>query len=341
MAKVWRFIVFAVIFMLPIAIVFTGEPAESAPDALEIVCQIDSVSIGTSPGEFVLNVMVENFSDSIAGVTLWFNISDPEFVKFALDTVVDTTWYPKFDTSGTLLSGFESVSARIRDGANRGLFSLAATYDDGFPPIATPPIAPQSGVKPLVKLILEVQPNLGDSLCIDSLDLDETIYINDIETRFSDPYNNLIGYTCLPLSYDTLFSNCAEFIVIDTTFENCVDSVMGECVNWEDTTYVTQCINWFDTTYLPVFECNYDSSKILYTDGRITWSCGLCGDADGSGAWSIGDAVFIINYIFGGGPPPNPLSNGDADGSGAISIGDAVYLINFIFGGGPPPPSSC
>ncbi len=30
-------------------------------------------------------------------------------------------------------------------------------------------------------------------------------------------------------------------------------------------------------------------------------------------------------------------NSGDADGSGAISIGDAVYLINFIFGGGPAP----
>ncbi len=62
-----------------------------------------------------------------------------------------------------------------------------------------------------------------------------------------------------------------------------------------------------------------------------------CGDADGSGGFSIGDAVYIINYIFGGGPAPNPLCLGDADGSGGISIGDAVYLINYIFGGGPAP----
>ncbi len=59
------------------------------------------------------------------------------------------------------------------------------------------------------------------------------------------------------------------------------------------------------------------------------------GDADVSGDISIGDAVYIINYIFGGGPP-SPVSNaGDADCSGGISIGDAVYIINYIFGGGP------
>jgi len=65
-----------------------------------------------------------------------------------------------------------------------------------------------------------------------------------------------------------------------------------------------------------------------------------CGDADCNGAWSIGDAVYIINYIFGGGPAPCQTCNGDADGNGGISIGDAVYLINYIFGGGPAP-SGC
>jgi hypothetical protein len=59
-----------------------------------------------------------------------------------------------------------------------------------------------------------------------------------------------------------------------------------------------------------------------------------CGDANGDGVISIGDAVFIINYIFGGGLTP---CNGDADGSGTVSIGDAVVIVSYIFGGGPPP----
>ncbi len=63
----------------------------------------------------------------------------------------------------------------------------------------------------------------------------------------------------------------------------------------------------------------------------------FCGDADGSGAISISDAVYLINYIFAGGAAPDPLCEGDADGSGAISISDAVYLINYIFAGGPAP----
>lgn len=63
----------------------------------------------------------------------------------------------------------------------------------------------------------------------------------------------------------------------------------------------------------------------------------LCGDANGDGLVNIGDAVFLINYIFGGGQPPVPLSSGDENGDGEANIGDAVYLINHIFNSGPRP----
>lgn len=67
----------------------------------------------------------------------------------------------------------------------------------------------------------------------------------------------------------------------------------------------------------------------------------ICGDADGNSAVSIADVVFLINYIFAGGPAPNPLQSGDADCSGGISIADAVYIINYIFSGGAPPCAMC
>jgi hypothetical protein len=69
--------------------------------------------------------------------------------------------------------------------------------------------------------------------------------------------------------------------------------------------------------------------------------CTSCGDADGDLALSISDAVFLIQYIFAGGPPPGDCNYtfglGDADGDGSISISDAVYLIQYIFAGGPAP----
>ncbi len=63
----------------------------------------------------------------------------------------------------------------------------------------------------------------------------------------------------------------------------------------------------------------------------------ICGDTDGDQSVIISDAVFLINYIFSGGPAPAPLSVGDCDLNGTIDIGDAVWLINYIFAGGPAP----
>ena len=67
----------------------------------------------------------------------------------------------------------------------------------------------------------------------------------------------------------------------------------------------------------------------------------LCGDADLSGIVTISDAVFLINYIFAGGPEPLSASSFDADCNGIVTISDAVYLINYIFAGGPSPCSGC
>ncbi|MFH1891637.1 MAG: M28 family peptidase [Candidatus Zixiibacteriota bacterium] len=67
----------------------------------------------------------------------------------------------------------------------------------------------------------------------------------------------------------------------------------------------------------------------------------VCGDADSSGEVDIDDAVFLIAYIFAGGPAPDPIEAGDADCTGAIDIDDAVYLITYIFASGPVPCADC
>jgi len=63
----------------------------------------------------------------------------------------------------------------------------------------------------------------------------------------------------------------------------------------------------------------------------------VLGDANYDGTINVGDAVYLINYIFRAGSPPIPYASGDANSDGELTVGDAVYLINYIFKGGPPP----
>lgn len=67
----------------------------------------------------------------------------------------------------------------------------------------------------------------------------------------------------------------------------------------------------------------------------------VCGDANGDDFPNVGDAVFLINYVFKSGPPPDPLDAGDANCDIIVNIGDAVYLINYVFKGGPAPCAGC
>lgn len=61
------------------------------------------------------------------------------------------------------------------------------------------------------------------------------------------------------------------------------------------------------------------------------------GDVNGDGVIDIADIVYLLNYLFFGGPEPAPLWVGDADCDGLVDIDDIVYLLNYLFISGPSP----
>jgi aminopeptidase N len=70
---------------------------------------------------------------------------------------------------------------------------------------------------------------------------------------------------------------------------------------------------------------------ILVTEGYIR------GDANHDLVVDVGDVVYIVNYLYRGGPEPLPLESADVNCDGVVNVGDVVYLINYLFRGGPPP----
>jgi hypothetical protein len=76
----------------------------------------------------------------------------------------------------------------------------------------------------------------------------------------------------------------------------------------------------------------YDYATIKYTQADA-----LRGDANGDEVVNSSDVVFLINFLYKGGPAPDPLVAGDANCDGIVNSADVVYLINYLFKGGPPP----
>ena len=65
------------------------------------------------------------------------------------------------------------------------------------------------------------------------------------------------------------------------------------------------------------------------------------GDADYDKDVDVGDVVYLINYLFKGGPEPYPMVAADVNGDCERNISDVIYLINYLFKGGPPLQPGC
>jgi agmatine deiminase len=88
-------------------------------------------------------------------------------------------------------------------------------------------------------------------------------------------------------------------------------------------------------SYNPTF---HDYISVTVSSMLPQWTCG---DVDSNNLINISDAVFLIDYIFGGGPAPEFEEAADVDCDEIVNISDAVYLIAYIFSGGPPPCAGC
>jgi hypothetical protein len=63
----------------------------------------------------------------------------------------------------------------------------------------------------------------------------------------------------------------------------------------------------------------------------------ICGDVNGDGVVGPTDVVYLLNYLFRNGTPPDPLWIGDVNSDGGVTPSDVIYLLNYLFRDGPPP----
>ncbi len=99
----------------------------------------------------------------------------------------------------------------------------------------------------------------------------------------------------------------------------------------------------FDTTFIPppdpnIFIDQYGTGIQPEIDCYFCKPVKLlCGNPNGDNDVNVGDAVYMINYVFREGLAPNPWQLGDANCDGALDVGDIVFLIAASFRYGPQP----
>ncbi len=142
---------------------------------------------------------------------------------------------------------------------------------------------------------------------------------------------------CSPDTHEFVWSKSQENLFYtlqyaeDSNFTTGVVTVGG----LTDTTYAAELSR--GTYYWHVMAANLCGKESPYQDQPSSFYVFQSGDATSSGEVGAGDIVYIINYLFRQGDPPDPVESGDASCDGDVSANDIVWLISYLYRNGPAP----
>ncbi len=272
-----------------------------------------------------------------------------------------------FDVSGTLIENWEWVDARSLSGYGYDL-NVAGIAELPEPP-TTPGIAPQQGGL-LIKLLADVL-DIPDTLSDRSVNM--MIQSNFLaHFNFARPDGSSIGILQAEVP-DTNYwlcelwagNTCLTWKRVSTPPADSME-IGVDTVSYIDTANVWLVNGSLSIEPPPEGRCCYGDPDPVACALNIQWACdtlpnskwtvgsdctapdpcplGICGDVNNSGDWppDISDMVYMVDYMFVGGPPPDPFWLADmADCNGDIDISDLVYLVDFMFLGGPEPCATC
>ena len=168
-----------------------------------------------------------------------------------------------------------------------------------------------------------------------------TCYLNPGEPTVDIPYFSDIVYSNSKLTWKLNQSFAYVRCYIYDESNNLISRLI-----WDKAYACRQC----DTNSLDIIPSGHTYTAKFYAwrpDGagsqtveyQFYHGCqGECGDANGNGSVNVSDAQYMVNYVFSGGPVPQPVfACGNPNNDTKVNVSDAVYLINFVFSGGNPP----
>jgi hypothetical protein len=90
-------------------------------------------------------------------------------------------------------------------------------------------------------------------------------------------------------------------------------------------------------------QATIDSIRVA-SDPAATECCAIytVADVNSSGAVTSADIIYLVNYVFKGGPCPLPCcANGNINCDDVVSSADVIRLVNYVFKSGIPPCDIC
>jgi hypothetical protein len=274
----------------------------------ELVLTVPDTTMQAGQTGALLNIYMDNYFDTIAGFQFVLVSERPDLLLFNFD-------HGGFDTTGTLVSGFEYVQSINRAGDRSEIWfrcianlPFDTVHNWGFPP-------QQGGVAVRIPVNISSNPNPDSGLT--------SILSITTPVDFSDPWGRSIGVVTVTI-YDTTYYLC-------NLWQN------DTCLEWIE---VDPDSSGYDSIYVDTSLYGYlDTTVVILNDGSVTvelpdWQC----DYDGNGRINVVDVTFLVQCLFGM-PPPEVCENVtcDPNGSGSLNVADLTYLVDYLFRGGPPP----
>jgi len=122
-----------------------------------------------------------------------------------------------------------------------------------------------------------------------------------------------------------IWLDCDSTVAIDTSNVISVDPMFCD----------TAALDFHLSAASPCAPANNSCGVLM---GALDVGCSnLCGDVDNSGMIDIDDAIYLINFVYMGGPMPVPTESGDVNCDGGIDLLDIVRIVNYLFRGGSAP----
>jgi hypothetical protein len=295
-------------------------------------------------------------SDEADGIP--FDISDSNFTitrepDFTIEAIPDTQWIKQGDSTSfevilTSLYGFNSPCTLTVAGLPSlasGRFDPAVVIptDTSILTISTDSLTPL-GVYPLTitgtQKTRQIQHSIQKWLgVVSALNFKPDISVPE----------SILTYAGLTVNFPVIATDPDTLDTLTVTKQG-----VGE-FHCPPRTSPNVCYFWWSTENADTLNSPYQVMFVV-NDGRDSTDTGIVkitvlpynihpsgteGDANGDSVVNINDVVFLLNYLFGYGPAPNPPAAGDVNGDCFIGVSDIIWLLNYLFKYGPPPQIRC